>query len=308
LAGENPHSAPVNKALEWLEANDAHGTYVIGLRSCVWSLLPEKWRSTDARFPMVRDHDRDFALYSRIQRGPNRGFYGYVYGANVPAFGPYDPNGPPSVSGYDRSNSHYGVLAAWGAEQAGAEIATQYWRDADADWKRAQRPDGGWNYNDADAQGSTFTMTCAGLATLFITQNYVLRGDTHRFDKCAGGFSDPAIDKGLEWIDKHFASSRAGAGKQMHYRAHDIGRVGIASGRKYFGGIDWYKACSDELIQTQAANGSWGTIHDTCFAIAFLLRGGAPIIINKLEYETADASQTSPWNERPRDAQHHRMD
>src|SRR6202041_2910169 len=131
----------------------------------------------------VRDHDRDFVLYSRILRGANLGFYGYTYGQDLAGsfnaapgglagFAPIDPKGLPEHSWYDRSNSQYGVYGAWALEEAGAEIPTQYWLDEDAAWKKAQGGDGGWNYNGAEG-GATYTMTCAGLATLFITQDYV---------------------------------------------------------------------------------------------------------------------------------------
>ena len=210
-----------------------------------------------------------------------------------------------SATGYDRSNSQYGVFAAWGVEQAGAEVPTQYWLDEDAAWKKAQLPDGGWNYSPGKGEsGSTYTMTCAGLATLFITQDYVLRTNAHQFDKCMGGVTNVNIEKGLAWMDKHIGQAMGAGGGWGYYGMYGVERVGVASGRKYFGTTDWFKIGSDALIKSQAGTGGWGAVHDTCFATVFLCRGRAPVMMNKLLYENAPTTakkQTDPWNERPRD-------
>ena len=209
--------------------------------------------------------------------------------------------GPAGTAWFDRSNSQYGVYGAWALEQAGAEIPTQYWLDEDAAWKKAQGGDGGWNYNGAEG-GATYTMTCAGLATLFITQDYVLRTNYHQFDTCKGGVTNANIEKGLAWVDKHIGNSLGKAGGWGMYAMYGIERIGVASGRKYFGTFDWYKSGADSIVKGQAPAGSWGPIHDTCFATLFLCRGRAPVMMNKVIYTTASKKQIDPWNERPRDA------
>lgn len=56
------------------------------------------------------------------------------------------------------------------------------------------------------------------------------------------------------------------------------------------------------LVQTQEGDGSWNsTLHDTSFGILFLIRGRAPVMMNKLIYANTTQRQTDPWNERPRD-------
>ena len=130
----------------------------------------------------IRKRDVDFVLYSRLIRGAHKGFYGYSYGKSgggsleALKFPPMDTKGPPEGAWYDRSNSQYGVLGAWALEQAGAEIPQKYWAEEDEAWKKAQLVDGGWNYNnDSENRHSSYTMTSAGIATLFITQDYMLR-------------------------------------------------------------------------------------------------------------------------------------
>ena len=66
---------------------------------------------------------------------------------------------------------------------------------------------------------------------------------------------------------------------------------------------------SDFLIRMQLANGSWNgqghgeePIVATCFSLLFLSKGLAPVLINKLEYESEGENQNSlPWNRHPQD-------
>ena len=85
---------------------------------------------------------------------------------------------------------------------------------------------------------------------------------------------------------------------------HRAGCVGVASGRKYFGTVDWYQIGPPRnWCAPRTPDGSWNkTLHDTCFTILFLVRGRAPVMMNKLLYSNTTRRQTDPWNERPRDA------
>ena len=304
-ADEKPTDPQMKKAIEWLEKVDLHGTYAVGLRSQIWQYIPNAARTRV--YDMARDHDRDFVVYSRIQRGGHRGFYGYFYGSDragsvAGVRSPIDPKGPPEGAWYDRSNSQYGVLGAWALEQAEAEIPSSFWQEEDEAWKKAQLTDGGWDYGGENQNdGATYTMTAAGVATLFITQDYILRMNSHLFDSCHGGVTNANIEKGLAWMDKHI-NQAFGANAPWHlYGLYGIERIGVASGRKYFGNVDWYSRGADQLVHSQQPNGSFGDIHDTAFALLFLTRGRAPVLMNKLMYETASKKQQDPWNERPRD-------
>ncbi|MDB5333243.1 MAG: Prenyltransferase and squalene oxidase repeat protein [Phycisphaerales bacterium] len=307
--GQNFQEPQMQKAIKWLEANDLHGTYAVGLRSQVWLLIPDGARSKDKVVLDSRDRDRDFVLASRIHKGSNQGFYGYSYGgASDGSLGaamvPIDPNGPAEGAWFDRSNSQYGVLGAWALEQAGCEIPIAYWNEEDAAWKKAQRQDGGWNYNNGENSSATYTMTAAGIATLFITQDYMLRANSHQWDSCKGGVSNPNIERGLAYMDKHIDQAlNPGKSGWFDYGLYGIERIGVASGRKYFGTVDWFQRGAESLVRTQAGDGSWnGTVHDTCFGLLFLVRGRAPVMLNKLMYENSTKKQADPWNERPRDA------
>jgi hypothetical protein len=77
----------------------------------------------------------------------------------------------------------------------------------------------------------------------------------------------------------------------------------VASGYKHLGQVNWYQDGSDYLIQSQNKDGKWGSVINTSFALLFLSRGRAPVIMNKLQYTIGQGTKTEPgnWNQRPRD-------
>ncbi len=144
-------------------------------------------------------------------------------------------------------------------------------------------------------------MTAAGIATLFITQDYLRSNDGIQ---CQGNITNPNIEAGLKWMTDHFDLVIGSSG----YTLYGLERIGVASGYKYFGTHDWYQVGSDIVVKRQASNGSWGSVVETCFNLLFLARGRAPVVMNKLEYQIEPTSEkgktpvTGNWNQRPRDA------
>jgi hypothetical protein len=312
-AGEDPRVKPqLQAAINWLMKADLHGTYAVALRAQVW-LLIDKSPQRDA----ARDADAQFLLASVIQKGPNAGFYGYNFGipGHVRKVVDFGMSGPPAGYWYDRSNSQYGVLGVWAAEQAGADIPEKYWEVVDKAWRTAQRHDGGWNYH-TDLAGGTGdearpTMGCAGVATLFITQDYLLR--QKKWEPCAGGSFDENIENGLKYVEKNINALMTTGN---FYGMYGVERIATASGRRYFGAVDWFQSGADFAVKKQdpktgSFTGTFGPIADTCFALLFLSRGRAPLMMNKLQYtaagsKTGDDDTDKPreveaWNERPRD-------
>jgi len=86
----------------------------------------------------------------------------------------------------------------------------------------------------------------------------------------------------------------AAPGGWMLYFLYGIERFGLASGYKYFGTADWYKLGAEHIVSRQQANGSWGALHDTAFAMIYLVRGRNPVLFNKLAYR-------GRWKNRPHD-------
>jgi hypothetical protein len=295
-AGESPQDARLAKAIEFLRTADLVGTYAVGLRSQVWLLIPKN--------DLIREaiaRDAKLLLLSRRTAPPNPGEFGYL-------------NQGPAVT-TDHSNSQYGVLGLWAASDAVEGIPPEFWEEADTSWRRSQGADGSWAYRgrpgDKDAKGKVLagsaTMTVAGIATLFITQDFLYRD---RGLDCAGNILDKNIDAGLKWMSANYDQILKGA--WQFYGLYGVERIGVASGYKYFGDVDWYERGADFLVSKQnPKDGSFGPTDagncgpdaqmvSTCFAILFLARGRAPVMMNKLDYQIA--GQEANWNERPRDA------
>jgi len=155
-----------------------------------------------------------------------------------------------------------------------------------------QLKDGGWSYNPGDSNARpTLSMTVAGVASLFISQEFV-DTELRLMPK-----PDKNIEAGLAWIDKNFRPSA-----DLYYM-YGVERVGLSSGLKFFGKVNWYTAGAAEIIKLQHADGSISrNFHgsespyvSTSYGLLFLARGRNPVLFNKLQYN-------GPWNARPRDS------
>lgn len=306
-AGEKTTDPRIAKAVDFLKKADIVGVYALGLRAQVWPLLPQ---TPETRQLAQRDADR--LMRSMIRRGPAVAMWDYGDGIKA-------------STRLDHSASQYGVLGLWACAQAGAEVPAQTWEQLDKTWRQNQFPDGAWSYDGTPKKPSeshppTPSMTAAGVATLFIIQDMIYAS---RGINCTGNISDPNIQMGLNWMGDHFKD----VGDS--YTLYGVERIGVASGYKYFGGQDWYAVGADKLMKAQRPDGSWEggfpgatPLPTTAFAMLFLSRGGAPMVMNKLDYRPATATTAPataiatdakaavaarasanefPWNQRPRD-------
>jgi hypothetical protein len=305
--GKDWRSPELTPAVQFLLHANIQGTYALGLDSQIVLFLPkEKTREfVNRNVLMLGDGLIMPPPRTIVEKWPSQtGFYGYWTGLPAGTDQPlFDPTarmtgGPQPNDWYDRSNSQYAVLGMWALEQAGGQVPSQYWQIVDTAWKRSQTNEGGWSYREEGEV--TPAMTAAGIATLFITQDYTLRRD---WSKAQGGVKDPFIERGLAWMDNHIDE----AIRSSYYTLYGIERIGAASGRRFFGTTDWYELGADFLVSQQKEDGSWqgdrGAIPDTCFGLLFLARGREPLLMEKLEYQ-ADPKFSPPpdvWNERPRD-------
>jgi hypothetical protein len=275
-SGENPQDPRMTRALDWLSIQPATKTYSLGLRCNVWALAN---RQTGGKYMEMLKQD-----VRQLVTSTKDGSYGYD------AFGGGQSSG-------DNSNSQYGVLGVWAGALANVEIPSEYWQLVATHWSTAQKGNGGWTYNKNDKDASA-TMTGAGVASLYVCMDNL---HLERFMRCNTGIRPKRIDAGLEWLSKHFEKTLDGkllGHGDLYYHLFGVERVGLASGRKYFGTADWYKMGAVELLDKQKKDGSWSGKWDplvsTSYALLFLVRGQKPVLMNKLHYD-------GDWNNRPRD-------
>jgi hypothetical protein len=208
---------------------------------------------------------------------------------------------------WDLSNTQMAVLALSEAIAVGfepPEKAIQQTQNLYLEW---QDPDGGWAYGSRSLGGnmgvrdSYGSMTAAGVASLYITRDYLFRD---LGCPCSNGRSrlrpqkvDQAIQRGAAWLGKHFEADcnphpmqeRRGGIIQVYW-LYSCERVGLAAGLKYFGAHNWYAEGAEVLLKAQDADGSWKIINgyhlpDTAWAICFLMKGRAPVLYNKLQFD-----------------------
>ena len=205
-----PRLAP---AIDYLKKNGTTGVYALGVRCQVWLMLPQ---TPDVRAAMVKD--ANILLKSLKRSGDDKGFYDY------------NPGG----KNYSHSRAQYAVLGLWAAAQSGIDIPRDYWQLVQSAWIEHQDASGGWNYIYKDSRYPlTPGMTAGGVATLLIAD-----------EQLAAPARSPAIDRGFQWLTANFAGVATSDTSPRAYpfsTLYAIERVGVASGNKYFGAVDWYR-------------------------------------------------------------------
>ncbi|HEV8378553.1 MAG TPA: DUF4159 domain-containing protein, partial [Tepidisphaeraceae bacterium] len=245
-----------------------------------------------------RAEDRD-ALKADVQwliNASKNGAYTYgMYGYRNRDFG----------ARWDNSNSQYGLLGVWSGAEVGMEVPRTYWSQVQNHWYETQQESGEWDYDNSSGSG-TLSMSVAGIASLFVTHDYL---DAPLFGTSVGRepFSRP-LARGLAWLEKDDNCLKVTTG-WPGYTLYGIERVGLASGFKYFGTHDWYRELAGKLVRMQDESGGWSNRGDmrlrwqvggreelieTAYSLLFLARGRHPIIMNKLRFAGA-------WANRPRD-------
>mgnify|MGYP006271508775 CR=1 FL=1 len=262
----------LTKPLAFLAQTSTYGTYAVGIRAHVWPKLPDESAEINF-FDQLRE---DSNLLVSGHNG--KGGYRYVLGEN----------------NYDNSCTQYGVLGVWEVAKRGVPVNPKYWQLVEEHFMNVQSPDGGWGYKGG--ANSTMPMSAAGLAVLYITLDYLHTDDFRRSGVTPNHPVYKRINRGLEYFDKNFKPTTNG------YLAVGIERVGLASGRKFFNGQDWYRSIAARMVKSQKENGSigggGGGVVQTAFSLVFLSRGRVPVFANKLEIPDED------WNNRPRDLAH----
>ena len=229
---------------------------------------------------------------------------------------------------WDNSNAQYGLLGVWSGAEVGMEVPSIYWRAVDRHWTTCQVDSGEWAYMRGGIGGGSLSMSLAGLASLFVTQDWL-----HAPEAGAAVGRPPlskSLEKGLAWLEQgDRAISLQNEGWGNGYSLYALERVALASGFKYFGKHDWYRALARQAVANQADDGSWpatisfwrgergdrggrggfmrrrgegreGSVSEsdlieTAYHLLFLARGRHPILVNKVRFEGA-------WSNRPRDA------
>ncbi len=292
-AGERVDSPTIQRSLAYLRgfgAQQLRNTYAIGLQTMVYAAAePER-----DKVRMLANVD--WLQQAQLKPGDR---------APWPGTWTYSEN---KIHQGDHSNTQYALLGLNAASEVGIEVDPTVWSLSRAHFERFQFRDGGWSYTPRN-QPATGSMTCAGISSLIISgsRRYVgqefLQGET--IHDCGKGAFNAPLARGVDWLAEHFqVGQNFGQGQVWkYYYLYGMERAGRLAGVRYFGRHDWYREGAEELVHDQnPLSGFWrGATHEnelvaTSFALLFLAKGRAPVLINKLRH-----GPVGDWNNDPDD-------
>ena len=294
-AGERPDSQTIRKALEYLRGftpSDLHSTYAISLQTMVYA-------AADPAKDSVRiAANVDWLQDAQIKPGDAQYWPGsWSYAESK--------RGRPG----DNSNTQYALLGLHAASEVGVPVKQTVWELSRRYWERSQKRDGSWAYTP-DSNIPTASMSCAGISSLIISGLRRFEGgeflQVETIQDCGSGGINRSLQRGIDWLASHFqVGQNFGAGNQWKfYYLYGLERAGRLAGIRFFGQHDWYRMGAEELVHDQQhLDGSWeGALVEkdpvlaTSFALLFLAKGRAPVLINKLRH-----GKSGDWDNDPDD-------
>ena len=193
----------------------------------------------------------------------------------------------------DNSRTQFALLGLKAASDLGVDVPLSMYANAKKYVESGQNKDGSWGYHPGMAGYGS--MTAAGISSLFIIDEQMQKNTS----VCGSSMNDPRVRLGLNWLGTHFTvqDNPAQNGAHHYYYLYGLERIGVLLGQKYIGGHDWYREGAEYLVNVQRESGIWDAESpvSTEFALLFLGKGKAPIVIQKLDYG-------EDWNPDPYDA------
>jgi serine/threonine protein kinase len=294
-SGEKRGSPPVDKALEYLRRfgpEQLHSTYAIALQTMVFA--------TEAAEPN-RDQMRIAANARWLEQAQIKS------GDPVKWPGSWTYSTSKRARPGDNSNSQYALVGLQAAMEAGVPVKPEVLARARAYWQTSQNQDGSWAYTPGGSSPRA-SLTTAGISSLIITAverdrgQEFLQGDS--VQNCGKGGVSRNVQRGVDWLASHFqVNQNFGAGEQWRfYYLYELERASRLAGVRFFGPNDWYRMGAEQLVREQnKLSGIWRgaqleehPVLATSFAVLFLARGRAPVLINKLRYDSAGDWRNDP--------------
>ncbi|MFM8434257.1 MAG: prenyltransferase/squalene oxidase repeat-containing protein, partial [Planctomycetia bacterium] len=288
-AGMRAEEPALRKSLDWLRRQEPEETYSVSLQTLVLAML------SPAADRAILQRNVGWLEQTQVATGPAAGSWSYGKGKGTG----------------DNSNSQFALLALHEAARAGARVKPDVWMKAQQYWVSCANADGSWGYTIGNVAG-TGSMTCAGIASVWITAEHIGTPDAQAgrdtVSCCGGGTSPKVLERGLDWLGKRFSvRENPGGGATWHYYyLYGLERVGRFTARRFIGQADWYLEGARVLVASQdQLSGAFrgGRIEDpivaTSFALLFLAKGRRPVVVAKSRHDPG-----TDWNRHGHDIAH----
>jgi hypothetical protein len=178
----------------------------------------------------------------------------------------------------DNSNTQFAVMALWIARRYGVPVEDALSR-VNTRFRRSQNADGGWSYvpsRTAGGEGSTPSMTCAGLLALAMSHAVAVEAIRRENPRATATqlpvepAKDPVIRAALIALGNAIRNEKS----RTFYFLWSLERVGVAYNLPTIGELDWHTWGAEILFVRQRGDGGWrgeeGSDVDTSFALLFL--------------------------------------
>ncbi|MFM8285089.1 MAG: DUF4159 domain-containing protein [Planctomycetaceae bacterium] len=269
-AGVGTDHIQLQEGLKWIRRQTPDDTYAVSLQTMLLAMV-----SPDADRAIIQ-RNVDWLTDTQVAQGPAAGAWSYGKGKG---------------SG-DNSNSQFALLALHEAARVGARVKDDVWLKAQRYWTACAKSDGSWGYSIGNGGGSG-SMTCAGVASVWITAEHVgspdARATRDAVACCGGGTSPRVLEKGLDWLGRNFSvEQNPGQGNAWHlYYLYGLERVGRFTARRFIGEHDWYLEGARMFVEANILDGTFrgrgidDPVVNMSFQLLFLAKGRRPVIVAK---------------------------
>ena len=277
--GMTAQDPPIQNALGFLRSKPTpESTYEAGLQLMVYAAAKDEKRDRARMLAIVRKLEE-----AQDTTGQHPGWWGYRLS--------------PGAQGSDHSNTQYAVLGLREAAFANIPTSRKGWELTRQHWMKTQSADGGWSYGAEG--GSSGSMSVAGIASLVMADSMLPDdsdvGPDGLPNCCRDEPRNESLERSLNWLRGHFAvghnTGNVAIGGVLYY-LYGLERAGRMSGLRFIGNHDWFREGAAFLVRGQGSDGHWvgsgagenEPVIGTSFALLFLSKGMAPVLINKLKF------------------------
>ncbi len=279
--GVSPDDATLADGLAYLKRTKPTKTYESALQTMVYCA------ANPVQFKKYIEFNVQWLQKAQTKTGAEKGGWGY----DDKASGIADP-----------SNAQFAVLALWEAQRSQVPVATESMRMAAEYWIKRQSNNagnpnqGGWRYDEKRGYPYSGSMTCAGIASLMMTEDALQIADAKITNDglqcCMEEPRQTLVDLGLDWIQRNYSiSDNPGSSSFWFYYLYGLERVGRLTGQRFIANHDWYREGCELLIKRQNSNlrgfipqgqGNADETSETALALLFLSKGKRQVVMGRL--------------------------